>query len=433
MRPQLLPSDREIISELAARATETLTAHRLQSLGKPNSPVNDEELVKALLTAEIFRLRASAAVGGKTSFLSDEELIELVQEQVFGLGRLQPLLNDDSISDIHVRGSSPVWVKRRDGTREMLDAVVDTDQELVDLIRHIATRHTEYERRFDSANPELNLQLNDGSRLFATMEVALRPSLIIRRHGFDISNLEQLRDMQFISNAGAAFLSAAVAARRNIVVAGGTGSGKTTLLRALINEIPANERLVTIEDAYELGIDRFEDLHPDYDSLQARPANTEGAGEIDLVRLTRMALRMDPDRVIVGEVRGAEAFPMLLAMSQGNNGSMCTLHADSARSVIPKLAAYIAMANTGLPITTINMLISSSIHLVIHVDNTRWGRRVSSIHEVIDVAETFVVTNSLFTLNDAGELVVDYPMRRETLDLLLSAGLDPRHVGAMVD
>jgi Flp pilus assembly CpaF family ATPase len=419
-----------LIAELALRVTTALTQERMKSLGTTLTKVNDHDVAVSILSAELLRLRADAAIGGSGSLLSDAELMDFALEQVFGLGRLQPYLNDETISDIHVRGCAPVWVKRRDGTREMLDPIVDSDQELVELIRHIATRHTPYERRFDSANPELNLQLNDGSRLFATMEVAQRPSLVIRRHGFDISTLDQLLQLNFMSTSVAAFLSAAVLARRNIVVAGGTGSGKTTLLRALLNEIPANERLVTIEDAYELGIDRFEDLHPDYDALQSRPPNTEGVGEIDLVRLTRMALRMDPDRVIVGEVRGAEAFPMLLAMSQGNNGSMCTIHADSARSVVPKLAAYIALADTGLPAATINMLISSSLHLVVHVENTEWGRRLSSIHEIVDVADSYVVTNSLFKLDDAGNLVVDYPMRHETLELLIRFGFDPRHVGA---
>lgn len=430
MRTALQPRDRELITELAMRVTTALTQERMKSLGSQLTRVNDHEVAVSILSAEILRLRANAAIGGSGTALSDTELTELALEQVFGLGRLQPYLNDETISDIHVRGCAPVWVKRRDGSREMLDPIVDSDQELVELIRHIATRHTPYERRFDSANPELNLQLNDGSRLFATMEVAQRPSLVIRRHGFDISTLDQLLELNFMSSSVAAFLSAAVLARRNIVVAGGTGSGKTTLLRALLNEIPANERLVTIEDAYELGIDRFEDLHPDYDALQSRPPNTEGVGEIDLVRLTRMALRMDPDRVIVGEVRGAEAFPMLLAMSQGNNGSMCTIHADSARSVIPKLAAYIALADTGLPAATINMLISSSLHLVVHVENTEWGRRLTSVHEIVDVADSYVVTNSLFKLDDVGNLIVDYPMRHETLELLIRFGFDPRHVGA---
>jgi pilus assembly protein CpaF len=430
VRTALQPRDRELITELAMRVTTALTQERMKSLGSTLTRVNDHEVAVSILSAEILRLRANAAIGGSGTSLSDTELTELALEQVFGLGRLQPYLNDETISDIHVRGCAPVWVKRRDGSREMLDPIVDSDQELVELIRHIATRHTPYERRFDSANPELNLQLNDGSRLFATMEVAQRPSLVIRRHGFDISTLDQLLELNFMSSSVAAFLSAAVLARRNIVVAGGTGSGKTTLLRALLNEIPANERLVTIEDAYELGIDRFEDLHPDYDALQSRPPNTEGVGEIDLVRLTRMALRMDPDRVIVGEVRGAEAFPMLLAMSQGNNGSMCTIHADSARSVIPKLAAYIALADTGLPAATINMLISSSLHLVVHVENTEWGRRLTSVHEIVDVADSYVVTNSLFKLDDVGNLIVDYPMRHETLELLIRFGFDPRHVGA---
>lgn len=424
--------DREIVAELAARTTEALTNMRMRALHDSTLVVDDDSLARTVLTAEILRLRASAATGGRTSLLEDADLIDLAMEQVFGLGRLQPLLNDPTVSDIHVRGSAPVWVKRRDGSKEMLDPVVDSDQELIQLIRHIATRHTNHERRFDGANPELNIQLTDGSRVFAVMDVSARPSLVIRRHGFEISSLDELVALGFLTNSAAAFLSAAVRSRHNIVIAGGTGSGKTTLLRALINEIPFDERLITIEDAYELGLDRFEDLHPDFDALQSRPANTEGAGEVDLSQLTRMALRMDPDRVIVGEVRGAEAFPMLMAMSQGNNGSMCTIHADSARGVIPKLAAYISMANTGLPVSTINMLISGSVHLVVHVESSPRGRRVSSIHEVIDVADSFVVTNSLFVINSNDELAVDYPMRRETLEALIKVGFDPRHVGAGV-
>jgi len=194
------------------------------------------------------------------------------------------------------------------------------------------------------------------------------------------------------------------------------------LLRSLINEVGPQERLITIEDAYELGLERFEELHPDHDAMQSRPANIEGNGEISLAELTRMALRMDPDRVIVGEVRGAEAFPMLLAMSQGNNGSMCTLHADSARSVFPKLAAYVSMASTGLPIETINVLIASAVHLVVHVELDEGVRRVKSILEVVSADGPTIVSNEVFTLSDVGRRVQFTSLRESTRDLLAHHG-----------
>jgi len=339
---------------------------------------------------------------------------------------LQPLLEDDEISDIHVRGSCRVWVKLRNGQRETRDPIVDTDEELVELVRRAATRLSRQERRFDAGTPELNMQLPDGSRLFATMDISLRPSLIIRRHRFEISSLDELRLRGLLTRELQDFLTAAVRARRNFVIAGGTGSGKTTLLRALINEVPPSERLVTIEDAYELGLDHFEHLHPDHDALQSRPANIEGQGEITLADLTRMALRMDPDRVIVGEVRGAEAFPMLLAMSQGNNGSMCTMHADSTRSVFPKLAAYVSMASTGLPIDTVNLLLASALHFVIYIDNSSDWRQVTSVREVVDSDESNIISNEIFSIDNAGELIKAFPLREATREMLAKFGYEDR-------
>jgi Flp pilus assembly CpaF family ATPase len=224
-----------------------------------------------------------------------------------------------------------------------------------------------------------------------------------------------------MSQGVAALFRAMVLSRRNVIIAGGTGSGKTTLLRALINEVPSDERIVTIEDAYELGLERFEHLHPDHDALQSRPANIEGQGEITLADLTKMALRMDPDRVIVGEVRGAEAFPMLMAMSQGNNGSMCTLHADSTRSVFPKLAAYMSMSSIALPIETINLLVASSVHFVVHIEVVRGHRRVSSIREVVDSDGSTIVSNEVVR-NFNGEVGFGYPLRGETRNLFEEFG-----------
>jgi Flp pilus assembly CpaF family ATPase len=163
-------------------------------------------------------------------------------------------------------------------------------------------------------------------------------------------------------------------------------------------------------------------MHPDHDALQSRPANIEGHGEISMADLTRMALRMDPDRVIVGEVRGAEAFPMLMAMSQGNNGSMCTMHADSTRSVFPKLAAYVSMASTGLPVETVNLLVASAVHFVVYVSSEDGSRRIRSIREIVDSDGTQIVSNEIFCPSEAGGCRSAYPMREQTRRLLEAHG-----------
>jgi Flp pilus assembly CpaF family ATPase len=393
-------SKSELIHELSRSIASALADDRVQRHKDDQSALNtddERELARVSAASALTQLRSSSSA--LTLFMngvSDHELIEAAIAQVLGLGRLDPLLNDNNVSDIHVRGNAPVWVKLRDGSREQRAPIVDTDLELIELVRKIGARMARSEQRFDPAHPHLNLQLPDGSRMFAAMDIAMRPTLIIRRHRFEMSSLSELSQRGMMSLDVAAFLAASVRARRNIIIAGGTGTGKTTLLRALLNEVSREERIVTIEDAYELGIEHFEDLHPDFDSLQARPANIEGNGEITVADLTKMALRMDPDRVIVGEVRGAEAFPMLLAMSQGNNGSMCTLHADSSRSVFPKLAAYVSMAASGVPTETTNLLIASALHFVVHIETVDGRRVISSIREVVDAEGTAIVSNEIF-------------------------------------
>jgi len=423
--------DRNLVNALASRLGDLLADERLDRRARnQRDPTNEEEhdFARTAVHAELLRLSAVRRSEGKSVLtVFDEAAVSSAAiAQVLGLGRLQPLLEDDEISDVHVRGNCRVWVKLRNGQRETRDPIVDTDEELIELVRRAATRLSRQERRFDAGTPELNMQLPDGSRLFATMTVSLRPSLVIRRHRFEISSLEELRLRGLLTEELQNFLTVAVRARRNFVIAGGTGSGKTTLLRALINEVPPSERIVTIEDAYELGLDHFEHLHPDHDALQSRPANIEGQGEITLADLTRMALRMDPDRVIVGEVRGAEAFPMLLAMSQGNNGSMCTMHADSTRSVFPKLAAYVSMASTGLPIDTVNLLLASALHFVIYIDNSDDWRQVASVREVVDCDGSNIISNEIFSLDKDGELVKAFPLRESTRELLAKYGYDDR-------
>ena len=425
----LLPSRTDAAVRLTDRLTSRIRSElssdriRRQQVGLPEPEISDELLIARQVIAHERNLGPEeGAVAFELSDADFDLTAEAVIASILGLGRLQRLLEDPDISDIHVRGSAPVWVKWRNGTRSCVEPIVDTDDELIELIRRAATRLVRNEQRFDTANPELNLQLPDGSRLFATMSVSRHPSLVIRRHRFDISTLDELQQRGMFGVEVGNFLRAAVRARRNIVIAGGTGSGKTTLLRALLNEVPPVERIVTIEDAYELGIERFADKHPDHDALQSRNANIEGQGAITMADLTKMALRMDPDRVIVGEVRGAEAFPMLMAMSQGNNGSMCTMHADGTKSVFPKLVAYVSMASTGLPVETVNLLLASAVHFVIYVENAPEGRRIRSIREVVDTDGGRITSNEAFATDLSGECVVAYPMQERTVRLLEDHG-----------
>ena len=419
--PNTLPTAQDVARSIAsALADDRVRRHQLDL----PAPTVDEEHELARTTATNVLARHRGGDGWGFDAIPDPTERPLIEEaiaHVLGLGPLEALLRDDEISDIHVRGNRPVWLRMRDGQRVQRAPLVQTDDELVTLVRRIASRMGHREERFDPAHPEVNLRLPDGSRLFAAMEVSSRPTMVIRRHRFDYSSLSELAQKGMVTGDVARFLSAAVRARMNIIVAGGTGSGKTTLLRALINEVPREERIVTIEDAFELGIDQFEDAHPDHDALQARSANMEGNGAVTMSDLTRMALRMDPDRVVVGEVRGAEAFPMLLAMSQGNNGSMCTMHADSARSVFPKLVAYVAMSENTIPAGTVNMLMGSAVHLVVHLHNVNGVRRVAQIIEVVDNDGEQIVANEVYSVEGDTAFM---GLRHQTGDLLRRYGFD---------
>jgi pilus assembly protein CpaF len=427
--PVAIELDQALVTRVARAAADALADERVRRRAHGHldpTPAEERDVVRSVVDRELDRLAGQRLASGDETLdpAAEDALADAVLAAVLGLGRIQPLLDDPDVTDIHIRGFDSVWLKRLDGSRVPSGPVADSDDDLVQIVRMAATRMGRSERRFDAANPEVNLQLPDGSRLFATMEVSARPSVIIRRHRFELSSLDELRENGLIERSLQAFLAAAVRARRNIIIAGGTGSGKTTLLRALLNEVPPWERIVTIEDAYELGIERFADLHPDHDALQARPPNIEGRGGVSLVDLTRMALRMDPDRVIVGEVRGPEAFPMVLAMSQGNNGSMCTMHADSTRSVFPKLAAYVSMAEMGLPVETVNLLLSTALHLVVHIELVDGVRRLTSVREVVDADGAVMVSNEVFRPGPDGRAVPGYPLRDQTAMLLEDAGFD---------
>ncbi len=298
----------------------------------------------------------------------EQRLAQDVLDVLFGMGRLQALIDDDEVENIDVNGCDRVWVTRADGRKHRADPVADSDDELVGLVRAAAVRFGLSERRFDASCPELDLRLPGGSRLSALMAVTERPVLSIRRHRHDDLSIDDLVALGTMDEDVASFLAAAVRARKNIVVAGAMNSGKTTLLRALASAVPARERIVTIEQAFELSLDKHSSRHPDVVALEARPPNLEGVGEITVAQLVRRALRMNADRVIVGEVLGDEVLPMLNAMSQGRSGSMCTIHADSSAGVFRRIASYAVQAPERLAVDAVNLLIAGAVDFVVYLD-----------------------------------------------------------------
>jgi len=425
----------ELVARIRSQVAQALVARHDEDVTSGGAPMalDDEKVYAQQLVNEAVdaHARATRHAGGEPLPPAIEDaLARAVLDALFGLGGLQRWLEDPSVTDVHAQGCDQVFVVHEDGRKEQVDPVAESDDALVELIRFAAARMGRSERRFDPANPELNLRLPDGSRLFAVMSVSARPSVSIRRHRFPRASLADLVALGTLDEGLAAFLAAAVRARQNLIVAGGTSMGKTTLLRALINEIPAHERLVTVEDSLELGIDRFAGLHPDVVSLEAREANVEGEGAVRLDQLVRMALRMDPDRVIVGEVRGDEILPMLNAMSQGNDGSMCTVHAHSSASVFRKLAMYAMQTPQRLPLEATNLLVANAVDFVVHLgrdhgDDRRGARYVTSVREVLDADGSLVASNEVFRPGPSGRAVPGSPLRDDTREALVAAGLDP--------
>ncbi|AHH98548.1 CpaF family protein [Kutzneria albida] len=380
-------------------------------------------------------LRNSAAGGLLVQPEVEQRLIRQVLDEVFGLAGLEPLLADTEIENININGDR-VFVKYADGRRRRLPPVVGSDAELIDLIRDLATRSGVEERRFDRGSPIVNFQLSGGERVSAVMAVTARPSVSIRRHRFTTATLAELRENGTIDLALESFLKALVRAKRNVLVTGGTAIGKTTLLRGLASVIPPWERLITIEDVFELGLGEDTNAHPDVVALQAREPNIEGRGEISLTDLVWQSLRMSPDRVIVGEVRGPEVIPLTNAMSMGNDGSMGTLHSSSSQGAFTKLAAYAVQGPERLPMEATNLLVAAALHFVVHLDKPRDDpskRVVSSIREVVGADGAQVVSNEVWRAGPDLRAVPGAPLRTDTVDLLVDAGFDPdlieRHDG----
>lgn len=417
------------VQELHLRIGDALAAREKDAEADGREPLDSasrRHLATDLIARELARTTELRLQAGRPPLSPDDEaeLERTVLNRLFGLGRLQDYIDDPSVSDITLYGCDVVWLRFRDGSKVKGEPVASTDAELIQLIQAQARRGALSEKTWDFSSPSLDLQLPSGDRLHALAWVSQRPSVSIRRHNFDLYRLKQLTP-HTISGSLHAFLSSAVTARLNILVAGATSAGKTTLLRCLLNELDPTERVVTVEDSLELGLSRFPDLHTDLVETEARDDNTEGVGAVPMHDLVRESLRMGPDRVIVGEIRGDEVRPMLLAMSQGNDGSMSTIHADSSGTVFSRLQMYMAMTPERFGPETTSLMVANALDLVVHLAVTDTGQRaVTSVREVVDADGDRVVTNELYAPGPDGRALPAYPPTDFTLQRLERAGFD---------
>ncbi|HVW33621.1 MAG TPA: ATPase, T2SS/T4P/T4SS family [Acidimicrobiia bacterium] len=360
----------------------------------------------------------------------DAAVVEAVLSLLFGhLGPLQPIM--DAHPDwvqIDANGCDRVWVTLADGTKLDGGRLCASDGEMVAFLQELARRLGFSERSFSPAEPSLKLALPDGSRLNALGWICARPSLSVRRHPLSAFTLDGLVAIGAVDGAVAALLAAAVTEGANVVVSGPMGSGKTTCLRALAGAIPTPERFATIETDPELGLDQFPERHPDVLSLVARPANVEGVGQKTMADLVVYALGMSVRRIVVGEVLGPEAVPMLTAMNLGSP-AMCTLHANSATEVFNRLALLGMAAPERLTYEYTSRLAAAAIDLVVHMaplPEGRWGGVVSEVIETagIDEAGTAVVTHTVARPDADGLARLEFPAGSRLQRRLLAAGYD---------
>ncbi len=423
-----------VIAAIRAEVRQRLAAHAVGG----SLPVAQRRELVARYVAEALDAHARAALADGRAPLSaaaEARVGQAVTDALVGLGRLQRLLEHRGVENIDVNGFDNVFVAYTDGRVERSKPVADSDAELVAMIRAYAAEAgmagdgEGEERRFDRGVPRLSLRLPDGSRLFAVMSVSKRPLVSIRRHPLMDYSLDDLVANSTMTAPLAAVLAAIVRAPFNVVISGGANTGKTQTLRALAKAIPARERLVTIEDAFELDLDADEQAHPNVAALQAREPNIEGQGAVDMAELVRWGLRMNPHRVIVGEARGAEVIPLLNAMSQGNDGSLATIHASSSRQAFTRLATYAVQAPERLSFEASAMLIGGAVDFVIHLAWSTDGRRVvSSIREVTGADGREVISNEVYAPGPDLRAVPATPIRADTLDRLVAAGLDVRQL-----
>jgi pilus assembly protein CpaF len=344
------------------------------------------------------RLLAQRLTGNTQEMLNElerERLVDEIMDEAFGLGPLEGPMNDPTVSDILVNGPREVYLERN-GVLEPTEIVFADDGHLMQVIQRVAAR---VGRRIDEMSPMVDARLPDGSRVNAIIPpLALDgPVLSIRRFGVRLT-AEDLIANHSMPREMLQLLAAAVQARISILISGGTGGGKTTLLNILSAFVPPDERLVTIEDSAELKL-----MQPHVVRLETRPPNTEGVGEVRQRELVRNSLRMRPDRIIIGEVRGAEALDMLQAMNTGHEGSLTTIHANDTRDALTRLEMMVTLAGADLPLPITRHYISSAIGLVIHVARLKGGpRKIIRVSEIVGLKRRTYVLKDLFGFRQLG-------------------------------
>jgi pilus assembly protein CpaF len=433
--------DQQLVRRLREEVGDVLARQRREDAVNAIMPMSgeDERQFARAVIGRVLESHARTEIGaGRTppDITEEEGLSEGIHAALFGVGRLQPLLDDPMVENIDINGADRVFVGYADGREEFVGPVADSDEELVELVQVLGAYSGLTSRSFDTANPQLDLRLPDGSRLSAVMGVTARPALSIRRSRLSRVFIDDLVENGSLTPEIAAMLSAAVRARKNIMIAGATNAGKTTLLRALTNEIPPSERLITVERALELGLGQFEDLHPNVVAFEERLANSEGQGYIGLGELVRRSLRMNPSRVIVGEVLGDEIVTMLNAMSQGNDGSLSTIHANSSLEVFNRICTYAIQSVERLPTEATMMLIAGAIDFVVFVERRNdfangghLQRQVTSIREVNGV-DGRVLSSEIFAIGRDRVTRAAAPI--SCMDELTAAGYDPAFIGERV-
>jgi len=329
--------------------------------------------------------------------LAQRQLIQRqIEDEVLGLGPLEPLLSDPTISDILVNGSGQVYLERK-GKLERSSIRFHDDAHLMNIIDRIVSA---VGRRVDESAPMVDARLKDGSRVNVIIPpLAIDgPVLSIRRFAVESLMPKDLIGFGTLTLEAMEVLEAMVHARLNIVISGGTGSGKTTLLNVLSGFVPENERIITIEDSAELQL-----RQPHVVRLETRPANIEGRGQVTQRDLVRNSLRMRPDRIVVGEVRGAEALDMLQAMNTGHDGSLTTIHANSARDALSRIETMVAMSGVQLPIRALRAQISSAISAVVHTERQEDGkRRLISLQEINGMEGDTITMTEIFSFQRRG-------------------------------